>query len=670
MAASAQVRKRIVSLRTEIDEHNRRYYLLDSPEISDAAYDQLLRELQNLEAKYPELATPDSPTQRPGAPASTTFEPFTHPSAMLSLSNVFNQEDLDEFLERVAKGLDSRLPDFVVEPKLDGVAVNLLYEDGQLVRAATRGDGRNGEDVTVNVRTIRNIPLQLGECAIPLKRVEIRGEVVIGNRDFAALNQEREEQGEPVFANPRNAAAGSLRQLDSAVTAARPLEFFAHGHGICEPEPFQTHSSYLAAASAMGFRVHERIRRVRGGTEIAAYHQRLSEERDQLDVDIDGVVIKVDRLSDRQQLGELARAPRWATAYKFKPRQAETRIVEIFASVGRLGTLTPVAVVEPVQVGGVTVTNASLHNIDEIKRKDIRIGDWVTLERAGDVIPYVVGPIPEKRDGTQKRFRMPRKCPACSTPVVRIEGEAAVRCIDRRCPAQLREALRHFASKTAMDIDGLGEKLVAQLVEAGLVQSFADLYSLSVEQLLELERMGIKSATKLVAAIDTSRTRPLDRFLFALGIRHIGESAGRVLAQAFGSIQAVAAASADDFMALDSIGPQMASSLELFLADETNRNLLFELEARGVQPTAPAQASSDHLQGKTFVLTGTLSLPRKRAKELINAAGGNVASAVSAKTDFLVAGEAAGSKLKKAKELGIEILDEEGLRGLLGDSPG
>ncbi len=662
-------RERIRALAAEVREHDRRYHLLDDPLISDAEYDRLLRELQNLEAAWPRLATEDSPTRRPGAPPSERFESYRHGAPMLSLANVFDSEELGEFLERVRKGLGGREPEYVVEPKLDGVAMNLVYEKGKLVTAATRGDGTTGENVTANARTVRNIPLDLSGKAVP-GRLEIRGEVVIGTADFARLNRGREEEGEAVFANPRNAAAGSLRQLDSEVTASRPLHFFVHSYGLAEPEPWTTHADFLADAASLGFDVHDRIRRVSGLDAIVDYHRKLEADRDGLDVDIDGVVIKVNSLEDRRALGELSRSPRWAVAFKFKPRQATTVVRDIVASVGRLGTLTPVAILEPVRVGGVTVSNASLHNMDEIERKDVRIGDTVVIERAGDVIPYVVGPVFAEREGREgiRPFVMPEHCPACGSKVVRIEGEAAFRCTDRECPAQFREALRHFASKTAMDIDGLGEKLVAQLIDADLVHSFADLYRLDVEAVAGLERMGAKSAANLLAAIDASRRQRLDRFIFALGIRHVGESAGRVLAKAFGSIEALARAGEEDLVDLDGIGPQMASSIRLFFEDEANVRLLGELAAAGLAPEPPEAPTSDRLAGKTFVLTGTLSIPRKRAKEMIQAAGGNVASSLSAKTDFLVAGEAAGSKLRKAEELGVAVLDEENWRALLGET--
>lgn len=654
-------------LRRELAEHNRRYYLLDSPTISDADYDKLLRRLERLEGEHPDLVSPDSPTQRPGTAPLDTFARFEHLRPMLSLSNVFNDGELEEFLARVEKGLGTSEVSYVCEPKLDGVAVNLIYERGDLIRAGTRGDGTSGEDITSNARTIKTVPLKLEKHpdAPAPERIEIRGEVVIEIRDFAELNAQREERGEAVFANPRNSAAGALRQLDPRITAERPLEFYAHSHGIVEGGTFARHTEFLAAVGRWGFKTHGAIRRANSKEEIVQYYSWLTDQRDSLDVDIDGVVIKVDSAAQRDLLGELSRSPRWATAYKFKPRQGVTRINRIFASVGRLGTITPVAELEPVAVSGVTITNASLHNMDEIKRKDIRIGDWVTVERAGDVIPYIVGPIVERRDGSEKCFRMVRTCPACGSKVVRLEDEVAYRCTGRSCPAQLKETVRHFASKNAMDIDGLGEKLVTQLVDAELVRSFADLYRLDAEQLAGLDRMGAKSAANLVKAIDASRTQRLERLIFALGIRHVGEHAGRVLSQAFGSLEAIAAASEEDLVALDGIGPEMAASLRAFFDDPANAELVSELSEVGLRPTVAAPRSGGSLAGSTFVITGTLSTPRNRIKNLIQEAGGTVGSSVSKKTDYLVAGEAAGSKLKKAEELGVRVIDEQTLRSML-----
>ena len=692
--AARKVKQRVLELRRLVAGHNEAYYQRDAPTVSDAEYDELLRELDALEQANPDLLDPSSPTQRPGAKPVAGFQPAPHLRPMLSLANVFDRASLEEFTARVKKALPHDEVRFAVEPKLDGLALSILYENGLLVRAATRGDGSVGENVTANARTVRNIPHRLTPTKgrkVPT-RVEVRGEIVIRKKDFARLNSEREELGENVFANPRNAAAGSLRQLDASITASRPLVFLAHSHGAIEPRGFDAHSAYLEAAVGWGFTAPPHAATLATVNDVEAYHARLETGRDRLEVDIDGVVVKVDSCAQQEILGEVARSPRWAVAFKFKPRQAVTRIRDIFASVGRLGTLTPVADLEPVALGGVTVSRASLHNMDEIERKDVRIGDLVTIERAGDVIPYVVGPVVEERRGNERKFAMPPACPACGSPVVRLEGEAAYRCTDRQCPAQFKEALRHFAHKGAMDIDGLGDKVVAQLVDQRVVTTFADLYRLDVGTLAELERtpergeegedgggdsarrgrkaikVGTKTAGKIVAAIAASRERSLDRVIFALGIRHVGESAARTLARAFGSVEALAEAEADALTDLDGIGDEMASSIVLFFADAANRRMVGELAEVGVKPGIAATSGSGPLAGKSVVLTGSISIPRSRAKDLIQEAGGNVASSISAKVDYLVAGADPGSKLAKAEKLGVAVIDETQLFRLLGRS--
>lgn len=717
--ADRKVKQRVAELRRQIAEHNEAYYQRDAPTISDAEYDEMMRELEGLEQAHPELVEPSSPTQRPGARPAAGFRPAEHLRPMLSLANVFDRTGLEEFAARVAKALPGQDVRFAVEPKLDGLALSLLYEDGRLVRAATRGDGTTGEDVTANARTVRNIPHELARergRKIP-SRIEVRGEIVIRKKDFARLNSEREEQGESVFANPRNAAAGSLRQLDSSITASRPLLFFAHSHGAIEPSGYDSHSGFLETATGWGFQVSPQSKTLATIDAVEKYHAKLEAGREKLDVDIDGVVVKVDSCAQQELLGFVARSPRWAVAFKFKPRQAVTRVNDIFASVGRLGSLTPVADLEPVALSGVVVSRASLHNMDEIERKDVRIGDLVTIERAGDVIPYVVGPLVDQRTGKERKFRMPAECPACGSPVARIEGEAAYRCTDRQCPAQFKESLRHFAHKGAMDIDGLGDKIVAQLVDQGLVRSFSDLYRLDVETLAALERtperevgncedgasrgdgdgdevpdgertarksapgstrksarkaikVGTKTAEKIVAAIAASRERPLHRVIFALGIRHVGETAARVLAQRFGSLDKLADAEEEALVDIGGIGETMASSIALFFADEANRHMIAELAEVGVRPTAAAAATSGPLAGKSVVLTGTISIPRSRAKDLLQAAGANVASSVSAKVDYLIAGADPGSKLTKAEKLGVKVIDETELFRMLGRTPG
>ena len=699
--ASRTDRQRVLELRRIVAEHNDAYYRRDAPTVSDAEYDALFRELEELESANPDLYDPASPTQKPGAKPSSRFAPSPHLKPMLSLANVFDRASLEEFAARVKKALPSVEVDYAVEPKLDGLALNLLYEDGDFVRAATRGDGTTGEDVTPNARTLASIPprLKLKKGRKPPERIEIRGEVVIRKSDFARLNSEREEQGENVFANPRNAAAGSLRQLDSSITASRPLMFFVHSHGAAIPRDFPTHAEFLKTAAAWGFTVRPEATTLDTIEDVEAYHANLEQGRDALDIDIDGVVVKVNSVAQQDVLGEVARSPRWAVAFKFKPRQAVTRIREIWASVGRLGTLTPIAELEPVFVGGVTVSRASLHNMDEVERKDVRIGDWVTIERAGDVIPYIVGPLVERRDGSERKFEMPANCPACGSPVGRIEGESAWRCTDRQCPRQFKESLRHFAGKGAMDIDGLGDRLVSQLVDAGLVTGFSGLYRLGVEELAELERtpereaesdsdteddqgervekeapkrarkaikVGRKNAEKIHAAIDQSRERGLDRVIIALGIRHVGETAARLLARKFQSLEALAEAGEEDLMDLHGIGKEMASSILLFFHDPANRRMIGELAEVGLKPAPPRVVSEGPLTGKSFVLTGTISIPRNRAKDLIQEAGGNVASSISAKVDYLVAGADPGSKLSKAEKLGVAVIDESELFRMLG----
>lgn len=657
----------ISELRAEIEEHNRLYYLEDAPAITDAAYDKLLRRLEELERAHPELLDAASPTQRPGTAPLEKFKQSKHLQPMLSLANAFDEGELEDFLERVHKGVGRESLKFVVEPKLDGVAINLLYEKGSLSSAATRGDGTTGEDVTANVRTVRSVPLKLskGTGAIP-GRMEIRGEIVITKSGFAALNQEREDEGDPPFANPRNAAAGSLRQLDSSVTAARPLDLYVHSLGHVDTKRFQTQGGFLAEAGRWGFRIHPTTKVADGDAEVKRAYARLAEIRDDLDVDIDGAVVKLNDFAQQDALGQVSRSPRWAVAYKFKPRQVTTVIENIVASVGRLGTITPVAELTPVQVGGVTVSNASLHNMDEIERKDVRIGDTVILERAGDVIPYIVEPVLEKRPSTARRFKMVSKCPACGSAVVRAEDKAAYRCSGTACPARLKETLRHFAGKNAMDIDGLGEKLVDALVEAGLVAGFADLYKLGTDDVAQLDRMGPKSAANLITAIEQSKSRPLSRLIFALGIPHVGEFAARLLSRAFGSLEKIASADREELEGLDGIGPEMADSITRFFEETANRRLLTELEAAGLEARGDSGPTGGALAEKTFVLTGTLSITRNRAKDLIQGAGGTVASAVSGKTDYLVCGEDAGSKLKKAKDLGVDCIDEDRLWQLLG----
>jgi DNA ligase (NAD+) len=663
------VREEIERLRREIEYHNYRYYVLDSPVISDAEYDRLFRRLQELEREHPEFFDPNSPTQRVGAPPAEKFEPVRHTVPMLSLSNAMSEAEFREFDERVRRTLGLSGPvDYVAEPKLDGLGVELVYERGELVVASTRGDGYVGENVTANVRTIRSVPLRLrtdsGAPPIP-PRLEVRGEVIMPKSAFQKLNAERAKAGEPLFANPRNAAAGSLRQLDSRVTASRPLDMFCYAPGDPTGLPFTTHWDFLQGLKAWGFKTNPLNRRCRGADEVIAYHAEMEERRSRLDYDVDGVVAKVNRFDQQRQLGEVSRSPRWAIAFKFKAQQAVTRVLDIIPSVGRTGIITPVAQLEPVTVGGVTVSSASLHNMDEIERKDVRIGDWVIVERAGDVIPYISGVLVEKRTGKERRFRMPSRCPACGSPVVREEGEAFYRCVGLSCPAKLRESIRHFASKRAMNIDGLGEKLVSQLVEKGLVRNVADLYELTEEELASLERMGKKSAQNLLREIEQSKHTTLARLLHGLGIPHVGEHMAQVLAEHFGSLEKIENASEEELLAVPEVGPETAKEIHAFFRLKDNREVIRRLLAAGVRPAPPRRVGKGPLSGKTFVITGTLSRPREEFVERIQAAGGRVASSVSRNTDFVVVGTDPGSKLDRARELGIPVIDEAELEKML-----
>ncbi|MBI3767165.1 MAG: NAD-dependent DNA ligase LigA [Deltaproteobacteria bacterium] len=664
------VRREVERLRREIVHHNQRYYEHDAPEISDAEYDALFRRLQELEAAHPGVRSAESPTERVGAPPAERFTTVRHTLPMLSLANAMNEEEVLEFDRRVRRALrsDGAIA-YVAEPKLDGVAVELVYERARLVVGSTRGDGTTGEDVTANLRTIRSVPLALraarGAPPIP-DRLEVRAEVLLSKAGFQRLNADRAERGEPLFANPRNAAAGSLRQLDSRITAGRPLEIFCHSAGTITGVRFTSQWEFLATLAAWSLPVSDQNRRCDDVAAALARYQELAAARERLPHEIDGVVLKVDDLALQERLGQVSRSPRWAIAYKFKAQQAETTVLQIVPSVGRLGTVTPIAVLEPVAVGGVTVRNASLHNMDEVTRKDVRVGDTVLLERAGDVIPYVVRVLREHRKGRPRKFRMPEKCPVCGGHVVREEGEAAYRCINAACPAQRKSRIRHFASRNALDIDGLGEKLVDQLVERDLVHDFADLYGLTAEQLAGLERMAEKSAANLIAAIERSKRPALDRFLYALGIRHVGEHLAQVLADRFRDVDAIMSASEEDLLAVHGIGPEVAASVRRFARERQNQKVVARLLAARVAPQAPAPPTGA-LAGKTIVLTGALeTLTRGEAERRIVAAGGRIGSGVSKQTDYVVAGADPGSKLAKAKKLGTPVLDEAAFLALLG----
>ncbi len=657
-------------LREAINHHNYRYYVLDDPETSDAEYDQLMRRLEALEREHPELATPDSPTQRVGAAPSDKFRVVVHRKMMMSLGNAMNADEMREFDKRIKRLLRSDADiEYVAEVKLDGLGIELVYEDGRLTVGATRGDGINGEDVTPNIRTIRSVPLKLVKPAhgkIP-HLLEVRGEAVLTLKAFEKLNRAREEAGEPVFANPRNAAAGSLRQLNPKITASRPLDVFLYSPGVIEGITFKSQWEFLQGIKSLGLRVNPLSRVCNGVEAVLEYWNEITEKRHSLDYDADGVVAKVNSFALQEQLGEVSRSPRWAIAYKFKAQQAETVVERIEVQVGRIGSLTPVAKLRPVQLAGVTISNASLHNLDEIRRKDIREHDTVLIERAGDVIPYVVRVTKEAKPRS-KPFEMPAHCPICGASIVHEEGEVYYLCVNANCPARMRESIRHFASKTALDIEGLGDKLVAQLVEAGMVKELDDIFSLTKSQLTGLERRADKSAQNILDAIQGARKTSLDRVINGLGIRHVGEHTARQLALRFHTLEALAQASEDDLLSVRDIGAEVAHSIREYFDEPRNmkavKRLIKVLEIEPVTET-PGRGA---LRDKTFVLTGTLeSLTREDAERKIMAAGGRVTSSVSRKTDFVVAGSEPGSKLKKATELGVRVLDEKGLNALLAE---
>jgi DNA ligase (NAD+) len=666
MVAEA-IKKRVEKLREEIEYHNYRYYVLDQPEISDAQYDRLMRELEKLEEQYPEIRTPNSPTQRVGAPPLEEFEIVRHTIPMLSLANAFDEAEAKDFDKRVKKFLATAADvEYVTEPKLDGLAVELVYERGQFIVGSTRGDGVNGENITQNLRTIKTIPLQLIRKEIPVpERLEVRGEVIMQLKKFRDLNRKREEMGEPVFANPRNAAAGSVRQLDSKITAERPLEIYCYGIGEVRGRTFKTHWEILQTLSKWGLRINPNIRRCKQIEEVIEYYHEVNEKREKLPYEIDGIVIKVDRLDLQTRLGEISRSPRWALAFKFQPKQETTKILDIIVQVGRTGALTPVAVMEPVKVGGVEVSRATLHNQDEIDKKDVRVGDTVVIQRAGDVIPEVVQVIESKRTGKEKKFKMPSKCPVCGADV--IKEEAIHRCIGLDCPAQLKGRIKHFASKRAMDIEGLGVKLIDQLVDKGLIKDVADIYYISKEKLIELERMADKSAQNIIDAIEASKTKPLSKFLYALGIRHVGETTAEDLARQFPRLDDFFHLSEEDLREVEGIGPEVSASVYQFFRDKKNKESIERLKKAGVTVIEPKAKGKGKLAGKTFVFTGALkSFERDEARNIVESMGGMTTSSVSKKVDFVVVGEDPGSKFDKAKELGIKTLTEEEFKKMIG----
>jgi DNA ligase (NAD+) len=661
--------KRVEELRRLIRHHNHRYYILDDPEVSDSEYDALITVLKEIEDRHPALVTPDSPTQRVGAAPASEFGSVRHTLPMMSLEDAFEEEKIVRFDERGRRELGIEGPlDYVVEPKIDGLAVELVYEDGLLAVGSTRGDGETGEDVTANLRTIRTVPLRLvGEK--PPRRLEARGEVFIRIAAFEAWNRARLAQNAPPFANPRNAAAGSLRQLDPKMTASRPLEIFFYGAGLVEGHTFRAQSEVLHTFPSWGLRTNPLTRRSRGIQEALAAYAALREKRDEIPYEIDGAVIKVDLFEHQAALGQRTRTPRWAVAYKFAARQATSVVRSIEVYVGRTGKLTPVAALDPVSVGGVTVTHATLHNQDEVDRKGVRVGDTVLVQRAGDVIPEIVKVIESKRAGDEKPWHMPSACPACGSPVVRESDEVDHRCVNVDCPAQIVEHIFHFASKGAMDIEGLGKKTVTKLVEDGLVRHVSDLYRLEKEQLLTLDLFAEKSAQNLLDSIAKSRETTVPRLLLALGIRHVGEHMARLLARTFGSLEGVASAAREDLLAVGGIGEEVAESVTQFFAAPENRRLIRELEKGGVRVAAEKRTpqAAGALAGKTVVLTGTLEkMTREEAETLIESLGGRASRSVSKKTDLVVAGPGAGSKLESAKRLGVRVLTEEEFLKLAG----
>ena len=670
MSLDKATRARAETLRRQIAQHNYQYYVLDDPQIPDSEYDRLFRELQALEAEYPALVTPDSPTQRVGGTPLAAFDEVVHRVPMLSLENALTADAMVEFDRRVRRRLDRDAEmTYAAEPKLDGLAISLRYKDGRLLQGATRGDGTRGEDVTQNLRTIAAIPLKLRGRSWP-RVLEVRGEVFMPKRGFEALNRRQREQGAKTFANPRNAAAGSLRQLDPKVTAMRPLMMFCYGLGEVEAHPMTaSHSDNMALLRDWGLPISPELQVLSGLDACLAYFSAMAARRDTLPYDIDGVVFKVNSIADQEALGFVSRAPRWAIAQKFPAQEALTEIEAVEFQVGRTGAVTPVARLKPVSVGGVTVSNATLHNMDEVERKDVRVGDTVYVRRAGDVIPEIVRVLPERRPADAAPVVMPGHCPVCGSAIERIEGEAVARCSGGLyCAAQRKESVRHFAGRRAMDIDGLGEKLIDQLIDQEMISDPADLFGLSVDALAGLQRMAQKSARNLVAALGNARKTTLARFLFALGIREVGEATAQALARQFGGLDAIAAATEEALQQTPDVGPIVARHVHTFFRQPHNQEVIAKLRDAGVAwpETKPAAAAGQlPLSGKTFVLTGTLSEPRAQVTERLQALGAKVTGSVSKKTDYLVAGAEAGSKLGKAESLGVAVLDERRLRELV-----
>ncbi len=655
-----EARKRIEILREELDHHNYRYYVLDDPVVSDSEYDRLLRELSLLEEKYPHLVTPLSPTQRVGAKPLEAFGTVSHKLPMLSLANAMSADEVRDFDRRVRKLLDVESVEYVVEVKIDGLAVELTYEKGEFVLGSTRGDGFTGEDITQNLRTIRSIPLRLREAAggpIP-ERMDVRGEIYLGRKEFLELNEKRALTGEPLFANPRNAASGSVRQLDPRITAGRKLNIFCYAFGEMTGVYPETHVQFLRYLREWGFRVNPHATLCRDIDEVIAAYERIRQMRDTIPYEIDGTVVKVNRMDYQAALGTVSRSPRWAVAFKFEAHEETTIVEDIVVGVGRTGALTPVAILKPVNIGGVEVSRATLHNEDEIARKGILVGDTVIVTRAGDVIPEVVRVITEKRTGLERPFSMPDACPVCGEHVERPPGEAIRRCVNINCSAQIKGRIEHFASKRAMDIDGLGEKLIEQLVDRHVIRDVSDLYYLTKDDLLGLERMADKSAQNVLDAIEASKNRPLSRFIHALGIRNVGEHISGLLAERYGDIHALAAAGEEELLSIPEIGPEVANSILTFFRDAKNRATVKRILEAGVVLERKPMAKRK-LEGLTFVFTGTLAgLSRDQARKMVEDLGASTAASVSRKVSYVVAGEEAGSKLDRARQLNIPILSE------------
>jgi len=668
--ADAKTKKEAEKLREEIRKHEYLYYVQDEPEISDAAFDKLMNRLKELEAAHPELRTADSPTVRVGGTPRDGFTTVRHARPMLSLDNAFSYDALRDWDRRVREGTGRLMIEYIAEHKFDGLSISLQYEKGVLVRGVTRGDGTTGEEVTPNVKTIRSIPLVVDTAVLKKVKLpqsfEVRGEIMMTKKAFEALNKQQEEIGGKIFVNPRNSAAGAVRVLDPAITAQRKLDFFAYYLYVDGKVPFAKHSDSLAALKQMRFRASDDWKLCDGIDEVVTYCEAWDSKREKLPYEIDGVVIKVNATAQQNELGFTSKSPRWAVAFKYPARQEQTVVNDIIVQVGRTGTLTPVAVLEPVQVGGVTVSRSTLHNMDEIERLGLQIGDTVLIERAGEVIPHVLKVVKEGKN--RREFKMPKKCPVCGSTIHKVEGEVAYRCVNSACPAKLKESIQHYAGRHAMNIDGLGEKIVDQLVEKGIVKDIADLYSLKVEGVAELERMGEKSAQNLIDEIEGSKKQPLDRLIYALGIQFVGERTGQLLAEHFTSVDELAKASAEELENVPEVGPKVAASITEFFSEAANKKVIKKLSDKGVRPKAEKrEIKSNKLEGKSFVFTGGLAnRSREDAGALVVEHGGKISGSVSKKTDYVVVGTDPGSKYDKAKELGVTILDEREFEKLVG----